>query len=107
MACVCLQIQAESEQCQEAGLKQEQDHRSLLRDIVEQQKETESQAEDYEQQASIVSEILDKIKTGLGTIRILFQNIEHLMNVIEFKIFRLCQRRQCFGLKRFPLMLSS
>lgn len=68
MACVCLQIQAESEQCQEAGLKQEQDHRSLLRDIVEQQKETESQAEDYEQQASIISEILDKIKTGLGTI---------------------------------------
>ncbi|XP_030274799.1 coiled-coil domain-containing protein 114 isoform X2 [Sparus aurata] len=74
------QIQAESEQCQEAGLKQEQDHRSLLRDIVEQQKETESQAEDYEQQASIISEILDKIKTELNSI---FSKIECDRSVIE------------------------
>ncbi|KAM8758105.1 coiled-coil domain-containing protein 114 isoform 2-T2 [Acanthopagrus schlegelii] len=74
------QIQAESEQCQEAGLKQEQDHRSLLRDINEQQKETESQAEDYEHQASIISEILDKIKTELNSI---FSKIECDRSVIE------------------------
>ncbi|XP_036957055.1 coiled-coil domain-containing protein 114 isoform X2 [Acanthopagrus latus] len=74
------QIQAESEQCQEAGLKQEQDHRSLLKDINEQQKETKSQAEDYEHQASIISEILDKIKTELNSI---FSKIECDRSVIE------------------------
>lgn len=47
------------------GLQHEQDHRSLLRDIDERQNETKSQAEDYENQASTISEILDQIKTGL------------------------------------------
>lgn len=63
-----LQIQVEIEQFGVAGLQQEQDHRSLLRDIDEQQKETETQAEDYDNQAGIISKILDEIKTGLGTI---------------------------------------
>ena len=63
-----LQIQAETEQFRVAGLQQEQDHRSLLRDIDEQQKETQSQAEDYENQASIMSKILDEIKIGLQLI---------------------------------------
>lgn len=66
--CVNLQTQAEIEQFRVASLQQEQDHRSLLRDIDEQQKETESQAEDYENQAGIMSKILDEVKTGLATI---------------------------------------
>ncbi len=63
-----LQIQAEIEQFRVEGLQKEQDHRSLLRDIDERQKETESQTEDYDNQASVISKILDEIKTGLGTI---------------------------------------
>ncbi|XP_073325300.1 coiled-coil domain-containing protein 114 [Pagrus major] len=74
------QIQAEIEQFQEASLKQEQDHRSLLRGIDEQQKETKSQAEDDENQASIISKILDKTKTGLTSI---FSKIECDRSVIE------------------------
>lgn len=54
------------EQFHAEGLQQERNHRSLLRDIDQQQKEIESQAEDYENQASIISKILDQIKTGLG-----------------------------------------
>ncbi|XP_068567821.1 coiled-coil domain-containing protein 114 [Cebidichthys violaceus] len=60
--------QAEIQQFRVAGLQQEQDHRSLLRDIDEQQKKSESQAEDYENQASIISKILDEIKTGVNSI---------------------------------------
>ncbi|XP_031708682.1 coiled-coil domain-containing protein 114 isoform X1 [Anarrhichthys ocellatus] len=60
--------QAEIQQFRVAGLQQEQDHRSLLKDIDEQQKESESQAEDYENQASIISKILDEIKTGVNSI---------------------------------------
>uniref|UniRef100_A0A8C4DVU3 Outer dynein arm docking complex subunit 1 n=1 Tax=Dicentrarchus labrax TaxID=13489 RepID=A0A8C4DVU3_DICLA len=74
------QIQAEIEQFRVAGLKQEQDHRSLLRDIDEQQKETESQAEDYEHQASIISKTLDEIKTGVNSI---FSKMECDRSVIE------------------------
>ncbi|XP_075967209.1 coiled-coil domain-containing protein 114 [Anarhichas minor] len=59
---------AEIQQFRVAGLQQEQDHRSLLKDIDEQQKESESQAEDYENQASIISKILDEIKTGVNSI---------------------------------------
>lgn len=60
-----MQIQEEMEQLRIEILQQEQDHGSLLRDIDEQQKETESQAEDYENQANIINKILDEIKTGL------------------------------------------
>lgn len=63
-----LQIQAEIEQFRVAGLQQEQDHHSLLTEIDKRQKESESQAEDYEKQASNISKILDEVKTGLGTI---------------------------------------
>ncbi|XP_034724975.1 coiled-coil domain-containing protein 114 isoform X1 [Etheostoma cragini] len=74
------QIQAETEQFRVAGLQQEQDHRSLLRDIDEQQKEIESQAEDYENQASIMSKILDEIKSGVNSI---FSKMECDRSVIE------------------------
>lgn len=66
LKCVKLQIQAEIEQFRVAGLQQEQDHHSLLRDIDEQIKETKSKAEDYENQASIISKTLDHVKTGLA-----------------------------------------
>ncbi|XP_062420079.1 coiled-coil domain-containing protein 114 isoform X2 [Pungitius pungitius] len=51
-----------------AGLQQEQDHRSLLRDIEQRQKESKFQAEDCENQAGIISQILDEIKTGVNSI---------------------------------------
>ncbi|XP_076603959.1 coiled-coil domain-containing protein 114 [Chaetodon auriga] len=74
------QIQAEIEQLRVAGLQQEQDHRSLLREIDEQRKETESQAEEYEKQASIISKILDEVKTGVNSI---FSKMECDRSVIE------------------------
>ncbi|XP_037620962.1 coiled-coil domain-containing protein 114 isoform X4 [Sebastes umbrosus] len=75
-----IHTQAEIEQFRVASLQQEQDHRSLLRDIVEQQKETESQAEDYENQAGIMSKILDEVKTGVNSI---FSKVECDRSVIE------------------------
>nr|XP_040059490.1 coiled-coil domain-containing protein 114 isoform X2 [Gasterosteus aculeatus aculeatus] len=60
--------QAEIQQLRAADLQQEQDHRSLLRDIEQQQKENQFQAEDYEIQAGIISQILDEIKTGVTSI---------------------------------------
>ncbi|XP_029288040.1 coiled-coil domain-containing protein 114 [Cottoperca gobio] len=74
------QTQAEIEQYGVAGLQEEQDHRSLLRDITEQQKETEFQAEDYENKASIMSKILDEIKTGVNSI---FSEMECDRSVME------------------------
>uniref|UniRef100_A0A3B4WS16 Outer dynein arm docking complex subunit 1 n=1 Tax=Seriola lalandi dorsalis TaxID=1841481 RepID=A0A3B4WS16_SERLL len=74
------QIQEEMEQFRVKGLQQEHNHRSLLRDIDEQQKETECQAEDYENQASIISKILDEIKTGVNSI---FSKMECDHSVIE------------------------
>ncbi|XP_042365878.1 coiled-coil domain-containing protein 114 [Plectropomus leopardus] len=74
------QIQAEIEQFRVAGLKHEEDHRSLVRDINEQQKTTQSQAEDYENQASIISKILDEVKTGVNST---FSKMECDSSVIE------------------------
>ncbi|KAK1901325.1 Coiled-coil domain containing protein 114 [Dissostichus eleginoides] len=74
------QTQEEIEKFGVASLQQEQDHRSLLTDIDEQQKETESQAEDYENQASIMSKILEQIKTGVNGI---FSEMECDRSVIE------------------------
>ncbi|XP_044030179.1 coiled-coil domain-containing protein 114 isoform X7 [Siniperca chuatsi] len=82
------QIQSETEQFRVAGLQQEQDHHSLLRDIDERQKKTESQAEDYENQASIISKILDEVKTGLAAtyftgVNSIFSKMECDRSVIE------------------------
>ncbi|XP_018556179.1 coiled-coil domain-containing protein 114 [Lates calcarifer] len=74
------QIQEEMEQYRVKGLQQEHDHRSLLRDIDEQQKETEFQVQDYENQASIISKILDEIKTGVNST---FSKMECDRSVIE------------------------
>ncbi|GAA6231981.1 coiled-coil domain-containing protein 114-like isoform X1 [Lates japonicus] len=74
------QIQGEMEQYRVKGLQQEHNHRSLLRDIDEQQKETEFQVQDYENQASIISKILDEIKTGVNST---FSKMECDRSVIE------------------------
>lgn len=81
-----LQIQGEMEQLRVEILHQEQDHGSLLRDIDEQQKETESQAEDYENGANIINKILDEIKTGLAAINVmgLLCANHSLENVLEW-----------------------
>uniref|UniRef100_A0A3P8S278 Outer dynein arm docking complex subunit 1 n=1 Tax=Amphiprion percula TaxID=161767 RepID=A0A3P8S278_AMPPE len=57
------QIQEEMEQFRVRGLQQEQDHQSQLRDIDVKRKEIEPQAEDYENQGSSISKILDEIMT--------------------------------------------
>ncbi|AWP07915.1 putative coiled-coil domain-containing protein 114-like, partial [Scophthalmus maximus] len=59
------QIQEEMENFRVKGLEQEHDRGSLLRDIDEQKKETESQTVNYENQASIITKILEEIKTGV------------------------------------------
>ncbi|XP_022065480.1 coiled-coil domain-containing protein 114 [Acanthochromis polyacanthus] len=68
------QIQEEMEQFQVKGLQQEQDHQSQLRDIEEKRKEIELQAEDYENQGSSISKILDEIMTGINSI---FSKLEY------------------------------
>ncbi|CAN9506981.1 unnamed protein product [Ophioblennius macclurei] len=62
------QINAEIEQIKVQRLQQEQSHCAQLRAVDQQRKETESQTEDYENQASIISNILDEIKTGVNSI---------------------------------------
>uniref|UniRef100_A0A672FMQ7 Coiled-coil domain containing 114 n=1 Tax=Salarias fasciatus TaxID=181472 RepID=A0A672FMQ7_SALFA len=66
--CLNLQIEAEIKQIQVRGLQQEQDHRAKLRAIDQQRKETEAQTEDYENQAGVISNVLDEIKTGVNSI---------------------------------------
>ncbi|XP_035488555.1 outer dynein arm-docking complex subunit 1-like [Scophthalmus maximus] len=61
------QIQEEMENFRVKGLEQEHDRGSLLRDIDEQQQETESQTLDYESKASIISKILDEVITGVSS----------------------------------------
>lgn len=60
-----LQIQNKMKQFQLKGLQWEQHHHSLMRDVDERRKESESQAEIYENRASAISNILDEIKAGL------------------------------------------
>lgn len=59
------QIKQDMEQFQVKGLQQEREHRSLLQDIDKQLEGVLSQRKANENQASIISEILDKTKTGL------------------------------------------
>lgn len=60
-----LQMQAEMAQFRVTGLQKENEHGGKLRDIKKQQDKTESQAEDFENQAGIIGRILDEVKTGL------------------------------------------
>lgn len=65
-------MQTEIEQFGAAGLQQDEDHQSWLSDIERQQKKTESQAEDYNNQARVTSKILADVKTGSLTIYLVF-----------------------------------
>ncbi|XP_019118474.1 coiled-coil domain-containing protein 114 isoform X1 [Larimichthys crocea] len=77
------QIQVEIEEFRVAGLQQEKDHQSLLKDIDEQRQETEFKADNYENQANITSKILDEVKTGVNSI---FSKMECDRSVIEDKL---------------------
>uniref|UniRef100_A0A3Q2Z7Q0 Outer dynein arm docking complex subunit 1 n=1 Tax=Hippocampus comes TaxID=109280 RepID=A0A3Q2Z7Q0_HIPCM len=57
------QIQREMEQFQMRGLRQEQDHHASLRDIDARQKDAESQTEDFENRAAVLSKVLEEVKT--------------------------------------------
>lgn len=59
------QIKQDMEQFRVKGLQQERQHRSLLQDIDKQLEGVLSQRKANENRASIISEILDKTKTGL------------------------------------------
>lgn len=61
-------MEAEIEQFKEESSQQEKNNNSRLRNIYKQQKKTESQAEDYEQQTSVISKILDDVKAGMEMI---------------------------------------
>lgn len=65
LKCVNLQMQADMEQFQVAGLQKKNEHGGKLRDIKKQQGQTESQAEASENQAGVIGRILDDVKTGL------------------------------------------
>lgn len=58
------QIKQDMEQFRVKGLQQERQHQSLLQDIDEQLEGVLSQRKANENRASIISEILDKTKTG-------------------------------------------
>ncbi|CAJ1050519.1 coiled-coil domain-containing protein 114 [Xyrichtys novacula] len=77
------QIQSEIEQFGETALQQEREHQCLLRGFDEKRKEIEYQAEDYEQRASILSQILDQIKTEVNSI---VSKIDCDRSVIEDKL---------------------
>ncbi|XP_041745032.1 coiled-coil domain-containing protein 114 isoform X1 [Coregonus clupeaformis] len=62
------QTQREMEQFNVTGQQQEQEHHALLRDLDQQQRDTESQAHENEVLASAVSKILDQIKTGVNSV---------------------------------------
>lgn len=68
LKCPNAQMEAEIEQFKAESSQQEKNNNSRLRDIYKQQKKTESQAEDYEQQTSVISKILDDVKAGIEII---------------------------------------
>ncbi|KAM9408183.1 coiled-coil domain-containing protein 114 [Pholidichthys leucotaenia] len=74
------QVQEEMEQAWVRGLQQEEDHRSLLRDFEKQQKQSESQTEEYKNQANTKNKILDQIKAGVNSI---FSTLDCDCSVIE------------------------
>ncbi|XP_074529761.1 coiled-coil domain-containing protein 114 isoform X1 [Halichoeres trimaculatus] len=77
------QIQLQIEQFGETALQQEQEHDTLMRKLDEKQKEIDFQTEDYEQRASIISKILEQIKTEVDSI---VSKIECDRSVIEDKL---------------------
>ncbi|XP_077386391.1 coiled-coil domain-containing protein 114 [Festucalex cinctus] len=62
------QIREQMEHFKVRGLRQEEDHRTSLRDVDAQQKDAESQTEDFENRAAILSQVLEEVKTGVSSI---------------------------------------
>lgn len=60
-----VKMEAEIEQFKEESSQQEKNNNSRLGDIDKQQKQTESWAEDYEQQTSVINKILDNVRAGM------------------------------------------
>uniref|UniRef100_A0AAX7VVC2 ODAD1 central coiled coil region domain-containing protein n=1 Tax=Astatotilapia calliptera TaxID=8154 RepID=A0AAX7VVC2_ASTCA len=73
-------IKQDMEQFRVKGLQQERQHQSLLQDIDEQLEGVLSQRKANENRASIISEILDKTKTGVNNI---FTKVECDRSAIE------------------------
>uniref|UniRef100_A0A3Q4N589 Outer dynein arm docking complex subunit 1 n=1 Tax=Neolamprologus brichardi TaxID=32507 RepID=A0A3Q4N589_NEOBR len=73
-------IKQDMEQFRVKGLQQERQHRSLLQDIDKQLEGVLSQRKANENRASIISEILDKTKTGVNNI---FTKVECDRSAIE------------------------
>ncbi|XP_064153992.1 outer dynein arm-docking complex subunit 1-like isoform X1 [Anguilla rostrata] len=74
------QIQQEMAQFRQEGQRQERERGALLREIGEQQEETEKQTQAYEQRATVLAKILDQLKTGVSDV---FQEIGCDRSVIE------------------------
>ncbi|XP_035238609.1 coiled-coil domain-containing protein 114-like isoform X2 [Anguilla anguilla] len=74
------QIQQEMAQFRQEGQRQERERGALLREIGEQQEETEKQTQAYEQRATVLAKILDQLKTGVSDV---FQKIGCDRSVIE------------------------
>lgn len=60
-----VKMEAEIEQFKEESSQQEKNNNSRLGDIDKQQEQTESWAEDYERQTSVISKILDDVRAGM------------------------------------------
>ncbi|XP_012693971.1 coiled-coil domain-containing protein 114 [Clupea harengus] len=74
------QTKEELEQFRLAGQQQEEEHHVVLREVEEQQREAQAQAQEHEALANAVSKILDQIKTGVNS---LFQQIDCDRAVLE------------------------
>lgn len=62
--CLLIQIKEEMERFQVEDLQQEQEHHTTLKQMEEQQRDTETQALEYEARVKEITQILDQIKTG-------------------------------------------
>ncbi|XP_036415576.1 coiled-coil domain-containing protein 114 [Colossoma macropomum] len=74
------QTEEEMERFRVKGLQQEQEHHAALREVQEQQRDTESEALESEEKANAISKILDQIKTGVNSV---FNKIDCDRAVVE------------------------
>ncbi|KAL6464955.1 hypothetical protein MHYP_G00272720 [Metynnis hypsauchen] len=74
------QTKEEMESFHVKGLQQEQEHQAALREVEEQQRDTESEALESEEKANAISKILDQIKTGINSV---FNKIDCDRAVVE------------------------
>ncbi|KAJ8371265.1 hypothetical protein SKAU_G00112930 [Synaphobranchus kaupii] len=74
------QTQQEMSRFREEGQRQEEERGALLREIGEQQEETEKQAQGYEQRSTVLAKILDQLKTAVSSV---FQKMDCDRSVIE------------------------